>query len=155
MLLCFWYVLLAQLRTRFFSWFPEIHLTIQSREAMRAEVWPAHLCSAEAIGVFHKQPLSPFFSVLGLCLCVPGPSQWAAIPWKSLLLAWDRVAVGSTSLHLPNCLAFSIDCIQLVISHCRREVSWQSLQTDLQARLKVFASTPDSHMKYTSLGSLD
>lgn len=95
------------------------------------------------------------FSSWALPVCVPGPSQWAAIPWKSLLLAWDRVAVGSTSLHLPNCLAFSVDCIQLVISHSRREVSWQSLHTDLQARLKVFASAPDSHTKYTSLGSLD
>lgn len=85
----------------------------------------------------------------------PGWSQWAAIPWKSLLLAWDRVAVGSTSLDLPNCLAFSVGWIQVVISCCRRGVSWQSLHADLQARLKVFASTPDSHMKYASLGSLD
>lgn len=117
--------------------------------------WPACLCNTEAISMFRKCSLSPDLSVHRLCLHVPGPSQHAAVPWKFLWLAQDRVAEGSTSLYFPACLAFYIDWIQLVSSHCRRGVSWQSWQADLQVGLKAFAGTPNSHMKLTTLGFLD
>lgn len=99
--------------------------------------------------------LSPDPSAHRLCLHVPGTSQRAAVPWKSLWLAQDRVAEGSTSLCFPACLAFYIDWIQPMSSHCRRGETWQSSQADLQVGLKVFAGTPNSHIKLTSLGFLD
>lgn len=138
-LLC---ILLAQLRTGVFYPGSPADMSHSSEQRNKgAELWPAHLCSAEAI----TSSLSlRSFQFLGFA-CVPGLSQWAAIPWKSLLLAWDRVAVGSTSLDLLNCLPFSVVWIQLLIRHCRRGVGWQSSHADLQARLKVFCK----HSKFT------